>query len=146
MPIEAYYQKLDALECPIMVGQDLPMIKRQEKIDFAALFAHFGLPGSGVYFLGSPSLMLVYALWQHDNGQTVDEIQSWGIDTSDPQHGQQRSSWAWWLCEAHHRKIKIVGSALDFFREYEKDDGLRGLRELTEKQLVERKQKDRSEQ
>jgi hypothetical protein len=96
-------------------------------VDWTAVFAHhIGGQGSN-YFLGSPSLMLALALWEHDRGATIGQIDSWGIDTSDPQHGQQRQSWAFWIGQAMQRGIRFSGTATEFFAEPEKDDGLRGL-------------------
>ena len=129
LPIESYYNKLEQLECPIYVGECIP-VSRTVKYPFEQVFAHF----KTVYFLGSPSLMLALALWEHDSGNTIYELRSWGIDTNDPQHGQQRASWAFWIGKALDRGIKVTGSALDFMNEYEKDAGLRGLREHIRRQ------------
>ena len=120
-----YFHDLDALDCPVYVGQPIPVVRKQVTYDFVKVFRHFGCN----YFLGSPSLMLALAIYEHDHGQPVSEIRSWGIDTSDPQHGQQRASWSWWVSKADERGIDFTGTALAFMAEYEKDDGLRGLRE-----------------
>jgi len=132
-----YFADLDNLGCPVWVGQPLPLIQRQERYDFLAVCQHFHTN----YFLGSPSLMLMLAIYEHDHGQPVQEIRSWGIDTSDPQHGQQRASWAWWMRSAHDRGIGLQGTSTAFMAEYEQDDGLRGLRERIGNQMK-RQQED----
>jgi len=120
-----HFHRLNTLECPIYVTEPLPLIRKQVDYCPVKVMRHHGTN----YFLGSPSLMLAQALYEHDNGDEIEEIRSWGIDTSDPSHSQQRQSWAFWLSKVQERGIKISGSAEGFFTEYEKDDGLRGLRE-----------------
>jgi hypothetical protein len=133
--VNAYFDILDRLGCPVWVGQPLPMIHNQKQYPFVDVCEHF----KSNYFLGSPSLMLMLALYEHDNGEPVEYIQSWGIDTSDPQHGQQRASWAWWLAFAQQRGIDIGGTANAFQAEYERDDGLRGLREQIGDEIAKRR-------
>ena len=120
-----HFQELNALGCPVYVTEPIPLVLNQCRVNWVDVIRHH----SCNYFLGSPSLMLMLALYEHDNGQEIEEIRSWGIDTSDPSHGQQRASWAFWIAQAKARGIEITGTALDFFTEYENDDGLRGLRE-----------------
>jgi hypothetical protein len=93
------------------------------------VFAHHVARGASNYFLGSPSLMLALALYEHDSGQPIRQIDSWGIDTSDPQHGQQRQSWSYWLAQAHARGIETGGTSCGYMAEPERDAGLAGLRE-----------------
>ena len=127
-----HWHALNALGCPVYTMQPLPMIERQ--VRYPALDV-FGMVRAPVYFLGSPSLMLALAVWEHRQGQAVDYIQSYGIDTADPDHGQQRASWAWWTSQAAAAGIEMGGTMLDFQREHEKDQGLHGLREIIQEQL-----------
>ena len=120
-----HFRTLDSLNCDIYTTEVLPIIKKQKNFDILSYSRHFNTN----YFLGSPSLMLMQALYEHDKGNKIEYIQSWGIDTNDPQHGQQRHSWAFWLRGFLERGIDIGGTATNFFAEYENDDGLRGLRE-----------------
>jgi hypothetical protein len=138
LPIAEYYKRLNALKCEVMTGEPHKEIVNQSEYPFVKVFEHFKLPAGGVYFLGSPSLMLALALYEHDNGKTIDELISFGIDTNDRAHGQQRASWMFWLSQYIARGIKIGGTALECFNEWENDDGLRGLREHIERQIKER--------
>jgi hypothetical protein len=121
-----HFRELNKLGCPIYVSNTLPIIENQIRVNHVQNCLQL----NSNYFLGSPSLMLMQALVEHDKGDTIDKICSWGIDTSDPAHGQQRSSWAYWISAARHRGITIGGTAMDFMAEFENDQGLRGLREL----------------
>jgi hypothetical protein len=125
-----HFEALHALGCQVVVQQPLPVVRNQLIVDLMSVFRHFKTN----YFLGSPSLMLAIALWEHDCGDTIDAIQSFGIDTSDPQHGQQRASWAFWISKAIDRDIRIGihpdSTTTNFMAELERDDGLRGLREF----------------
>jgi hypothetical protein len=86
--------------------------------------------GACNYFLGSPALMLCYALHEHVTGtRKLKAIRSYGIDQRDPSHAQQRAAWAFWLGVAHHMGIEFEGTAFDFSSEPEKDAGLVGRRE-----------------
>lgn len=125
-----HFAALDALGCEVVTTQPIPLCLRQTRLDVVEMCRAL----KSNYFLGSPSLMLMHALWDHDldraaGGPGVAYIQSYGIDTNDERHTQQRHSWAYWLRAAQERGIDIGGTALDFFGEYERDDGLRGLRE-----------------
>lgn len=133
-PID-HFSTLHNLGCKVVSGQHLPVIQNQEQIDWLEVFSHFGMP---VYFLGSPSVMLALALYEHDNGQTIEYIQSYGIDTKDPSHMQQRSSWAFWICRAIDRGIKIGGTALDFMQEPDNDVGLAGIKDMITAELLKR--------
>lgn len=128
-----HFANLERLGCEVITGQHLPLIQKQTRIDWEAVFKHFGRP---VYFLGSPSIMLALALYEHDSGATVRQIDSWGIDTSDPSHAQQRASWAYWIARAMERGIQLGGTSTVFMREHENDAGLQGIRELIEERLA----------
>jgi len=123
-----HWRELDLLACDVWTMETLPIVARQHRLPAAEIAAHFGAARGVWYNLGSPSLMLAHAIYEHDTGQTVDEIRSWGIDTEDESHRQQRSSWAWWTSKADDRGIKLTGSALAYHDEYENDEGLRGFR------------------
>ena len=127
-----HWHALNALGCPVYTMQPMPMVERQVRYPALDVFGQVAAP---VYFLGSPSLMLALAVWEHRQGQTVDYIQSYGIDTSDPDHGQQRASWAWWTSQAAAAGIAMGGTMLDYQHEHEKDAGLQGLREIIQEQL-----------
>jgi hypothetical protein len=73
--------------------------------------------------------MLALALYEHDTGATGAQVDSWGMDTSDPQHAQQRASWAYWMAQTHARGIETGGTSTAFAAERERDGGLVGLRE-----------------
>ena len=128
-----YFYDLDALACPVYVSQYIPLVKKQTPYPYVEVFRHFGV--ESCYWLGSPSLMLALAIYEHDTDGEISEIRSWGIDTGDDRHKQQRASWAWWLSKAQDRGIKITGSALDFHSEHDNDAGLSGLREIVRERL-----------
>lgn len=143
-----HWGNLEALGCPIVTGQRMPFVTRQELVDWTALGAHFHAQLFGrlavtgdtethrlaLYSMGSPSLMVALALYEHDTGKPVEYIQSWGIDTSDPQHLGQRAAWSFWISQALSRGIEIGGTAAAYMFAHEEDAGLQGLRELiTEK-------------
>ena len=73
--------------------------------------------------------MLMLALYEHDNGDQLDEIRSWGIDTLDQQHMIQRAAWSYWLRAAKERGIGFSGTCENFMALAETDGGLIGLRE-----------------
>ena len=133
-----HFVHLASLGVPVYTSEHLPAIMDQHQIDWVRVFTDLCGMDSGTetdpltaknYFLGSPSLMLALALWEHDRGDTIEYIQSYGIDTSDPQHKQQRQSWAFWCGQTMARGIKTGGTMCDFMAEPEMDGGLAGLRE-----------------
>jgi len=132
--VKCHFSALACLNCDVWRTEPLPLVKSQKCFDHVKLCEHFGTN----YSLGSPSLMLMLALYEHDTGEEVSEIRSWGIDTSDPSHSQQRSSWAFWISKAMDRGIKMTGTATKFFSEFENDEGLRGLREITGNKIIEK--------
>lgn len=139
-----HWGRLESLGCEIVVGQRIPYVTRQTVVDWTAIGRHFhGLLFGRVcaegdtaqqrlalYSMGSPSTMLAIALYEHDNGNPIEYLQSWGIDTSDPQHVGQRAAWSFWLSQALSRGIEIGGTAAAYMFAFEDDAGLRGLREL----------------
>jgi len=139
-----HFDALNKLGCQVFCSEPLPEVKKQHVIDWSVVFAALQEPGDGKfganYFLGSPSLMVALACWEHDNGQDVAEIRTWGIDTSDPSHAQQRQSWSYWCAQAHARGIEMTGTALVFMTEPENDAGLIGLREMIGDQIEKKRQ------
>ena len=139
-----HFDALNKLGCQVFCSEPLPEVKKQHVIDWSVVFAALQEPGDGKfganYFLGSPSLMVALACWEHDNGQEVAEIRTWGIDTSDPSHAQQRQSWSYWCAQAHARGIEMTGTALVFMTEPENDAGLIGLREMIGDQIEKKRQ------
>jgi hypothetical protein len=132
--VPCHFERLEALPCPIYVTEPIPKVRNQHIVPWVKIFSHFtgspSAPGTAAnYALGSPSYMLALALYEHDQGDTISYIQSYGIDTSDERHKQQRQSWAYWVSQAHVRGIELGGTMTDFFTECEMDEGLRGLRE-----------------
>jgi hypothetical protein len=71
--------------------------------------------------------MLMHALWEHDNGRTIGEVRTWGIDQLDPSHAQQRAAWAWWTGQAAMRGIELTGTSLAYQDEQDHDKGLQWL-------------------
>jgi len=133
-----HFEHLAKLGVTVYTTERLPAIKNQVQIDLVRVFTDLCGTDHGTdtdaimaqnYFLGSPSLILATALWEHDNGDTIEYIQSYGIDTSDERHKQQRQSWAFWCGQAMARGIKLGGTMCDFMLEPEMDAGLQGLRE-----------------
>jgi hypothetical protein len=69
-----------------------------------------------------------FVVYEHDKGQTIEYIQSYGIDMQDPQHAPQLGPWLFWVSQAHARGIKLGGTMLDRMNEPESDAGTRPLR------------------
>ncbi len=132
-----HWETLAKTGCKVYTGQHIPVVQNQEQIDWDALWRHHYdkifkyVTGNEIntYFLGSPSIILAHALYEHDQGDTIDFIQSLGIDTGDERHKQQRQSWSFWVSQALSRGIEMGGTSCSYMLEYENDDGLRGLRE-----------------
>jgi hypothetical protein len=125
-----HWESLDALGCPVYCIQHLPLIRNQVDYDPIAVCRH----QKSNYVLGSPSLILMRAIYEHDldkaaGGPGIAEIRSFGIDTADDRHAQQRQSWSYWCRAAMERRIVMGGTALNFMAEYDNDEGIRGLRE-----------------
>ena len=86
--VQCHFSELERLGCEVWRTQSLPIVQNQVDFDIVKYCRHF----TTNYFLGSPSLMVMVALYEHDMGDKLSEIRSWGIDTSDPSHSQQRQS------------------------------------------------------
>ncbi len=144
-----HWASLESLGCTIYTGQHLPYLTRQVLVDWTAFGAYWrerlfgkvqavsetGTNSIAAYFMGSPSTMLALALMEHDKGQEIDYIQSWGIDTTDTQHVCQRAAWSFWISQALGRGISIGGTAAAYMFDHEIDEGLQGLRELITQQV-----------
>lgn len=138
-----HWEKLAQIGCTVYTGQHIPLVQNQYQMDWDKLWKHWHeklfrhASGSAVntYFLGSPSIMLAHALYEHDQGDTIEYIQSLGIDTADDRHKQQRQSWSFWVGQALARGIEVGGTACGYMLEHENDEGLRGLREIITAQI-----------
>jgi len=115
-----HFVELDKLGCPVVVCQALPVVRQQTNYPVDAVRAKFG---GGLYFDGTPSLILAAALAEPG----VTRIDTYGIDTLDDQHTCQRASWAWWCSKADSLGIELGGTALDWRKLPSKDYALRGL-------------------
>lgn len=124
--VECHFHELHMLECPVYVTVELPVISRQVIYDGLKICRHL----DSNFFLGTPSLMLMLMLYEHDKGRPVEYVQSYGIDTADGRHAQQRVSWAYWIHEVTNRGIDVGGTMADFMREPENDKGLEGYRQM----------------
>lgn len=131
--IKCHFSELHMLECPVYVTVELPVIARQVIYDPLKICRHHGTN----FFLGTPSLMVMLMLYEHDNGRPVEHVQSYGIDTQDGRHAQQRVSWAYWLHEITNRGITVGGTMADFMLEKENDAGLEGLRAFVGREMKE---------
>jgi hypothetical protein len=130
--IPNHFAALDQLGCNIHVTQILPLIRVQKMHETLKYCRHFDTN----YWLGSPSMMLMELLYEHDHGNPVDTICAWGIDTIDETHLQQRASWSWWVAMAHARGIKFHGSIEAYQHIEETDEGLKGFRGLIGKEML----------
>lgn len=119
-----HFAMLDQQGCPVYAAGRLPVVENQQVYPFAEVIAHFGPTAE---YKGSPSWMIALALYEHDHGQKVEEILSYGIDQLDQQHASQRAAWAQWIVRAEQRGIRIGGTAANFRTEPETDAGLVGL-------------------
>lgn len=146
-----HWGALDSLQCQVYCGHPLPFVKRQTLIDWEAfgdhwhnrlfhnvtIYGDFGPQKLAAYFRGSPSTILALALMEHDQGDRIEYMQSWGIDTGDPQHKCQRAAWSFWISQALARGIEIGGTMAAYMFDVENDDGLKGLQDMiTEKTLA----------
>lgn len=127
-----HFAMLDQQGCPVYCAGRLPLVENQVIYPFKEVLEHFG---PSAEFKGSPSWMIALALYEHDNGQKVDELRSYGIDQLDATHVCQRAAWAQWIVRAEQRGIRIGGTAANFRNEPEQDAGLVGLAEYYRNEL-----------
>ena len=126
-----HFDALRNLGCEVWTGGVLPLIPqdRQHVVPFEDMARHFKTR----FFLGSPSLMLAHALYEHVKGTVpLAEVRTWGIDTLDSQHQQQRVSWAWWCSKAASLGVALTGSALNWQGMKDNDGGLEWLHAMLE--------------
>ena len=123
-----YFKELNALAVPVYRSHPLPVIERQEHFPELDMANHFG---GAVFWDGTPSRMLAHAVYEHDKGNEVEFIQSYGIDMLDPQHAPQVAAWSFWVGAAMSRGIEIGGTALARLMGPESDEGTRPLRVKT---------------
>ena len=125
-PID-HFKTLANLQCPVYITERLPLIQEQTEYPFATVFDAFG---TDIEVKGSPSWMLALALAEHMNGNTIARINSYGIDTNDARHANQRPSWSQWVLRAEMMGIELGGTATEFRKEQDPDAGLTGLLEF----------------
>ena len=129
-----YFRELDKLGIPVYVTDVLPICKNQMPFPELDMACHFGMN----YWDGTPTRMFAHALYEHDQGQEIELIQSFGIDMLDPGHAGQLPYWAHWIARASDRRIRMGGTALDRLNIPETDDGTRVLRPRIGAQMNER--------
>jgi len=132
-----HFKELADLRCEVCVSEPLPLVPNQTVINWGEVFDKLGTN----YFLGSPSMMLAHALYEHSEGAEIDQIITYGIDTNDGRHAQQRHSWAYWLAHCGNAGIIFGGTACAFMEESDNDIGLQGMREKTGRYMVESDQR-----
>ena len=132
--VACHFSRLNELGCPVYRMETLPVIADQREYPILDVCRRLNKDN---FFLGSPSLMLMLMLWEHDSGATVEYVQSYGIDTNDGRHAQQRVSWAYWLHSVTDRGIDVGGTMAAFMATPENDGGLAGLREIVGRKLSE---------
>ena len=144
-----HYRQLDKLGCPVYAGQPLPFVEKQVVIDWKAFAEHWhkrifhNVAASfdlctkrlAAFFRGSPSIMFAVALMEHDQGDRIEYMQSWGIDTRDPSHVCQRASWSFWVSQALARGIEIGGTMCNYMFDVENDLGLAGLQDYVSNKI-----------
>ena len=114
-----HFTRLDLLGCPVLMQAPVPAVRLSRRYPLDDICRTFGTN----YFLGSPSFMLALAIYEG-----VNDIRVYGIDTSDPQHAQQRQSWTYWLRVGQELGVRFSG-AHPWLGEVERDEGLAGYRE-----------------
>lgn len=129
---ECHFTSMDKLGVPVYCTEPLPIVRSQVHYDLEAIMRHHGVN----YFLGSPSLMLALAIYEHDNGRQIDEIRVWGIDMADEEHKCQKTSWSFWISRVLQRGILVSGCGLDYMAEVDNDKGLTGMKEALHKKLL----------
>lgn len=127
-----HFATMSNLDCPVYVSETLPLVPDQVQMPHLDILRQFG---ASVEIKGSPSWMLALALLEHAHGEHIEFIQSYGIDTSDTSHANQRPSWAQWTLRSELAGIELGGTMLNFRTDPDPDEGLTGLLELKRKQL-----------
>lgn len=107
----------------VYVTNCLPVLPRQAAYPWREVFARL----KSRYFLGTPSLMLAHAIYEHETWRPIQEIRTYGFDHADGAHAQQRHAWAYWVRAAEERGIKFSGTATEFEDEADNDAGLVAL-------------------
>jgi hypothetical protein len=125
--VKCHFAMLDSLGCPIHVMEPLPIIKRQVCFPLLDICRHLNRDN---YFLGTPSMLLMWLLYEHDTkyGAEVEYFQSYGIDQRDGRHAQQRAAWAYWLHILTERGINLGGTSAAFMAERDNDEPYNELR------------------
>jgi len=110
---------LNTRGCPVYMRDRTPRVARSRAYPFRQVFEFFG----SNYFLGSPSLLLMLALYEG-----VTHIRSWGIDMTDELHWRQRTSWVYWWSTARTMGVEPSGTALAFMSEQDTEKGLQQMK------------------
>jgi hypothetical protein len=110
---------------PVFVNEPLPLLGNQIRFPLEEILETF--PGALAH--GSPSWMLAHALWEHMNGDKIDKITTWGIDTRDVSHQYQRVSWEGWCSRADMLGIELAGTSIAHRFDPDQDVGLAGILE-----------------
>jgi hypothetical protein len=119
-----HFAHLEACGCDVVTTQPIPVVRRQVDLPVIDVLRAFG---RNVEIKGTPSWMLAHALLEHAQGNTIEYIQSFGIDTRDPSHATQRPSWAQWCVRAEAMGVQLGGTMTAFREEPDLDEGLHGL-------------------
>lgn len=122
--LPTYCREIDALSVPVYRSEILPAIRNQAAFPELEMANHFGCN----FWDGTPTRMFAHAIYEHDSGQTVEEIRSYGIDMQDTQHAPQLPVWCFWVAQALARGITLTGTALDRLSGPESDAGTAALR------------------
>lgn len=134
-----HFATLQQLGCPVFTVDRLPVIPDQRPLPYVDIVKAFG---EQVEIKGTPSWMLAHALLEHAQGNKIEYIQSYGIDTEDERHKGQRPSWAQWCVTAEALGIKLGGTMTAFRNVPEDDEGLDGLLDLTKNIIKQEKDQD----
>lgn len=133
--VTCHFSALHALGCPIRVMEPLPIIANQVRHPLLDVCRHLD---NDNYFLGTPSMMLMWLLYEHDTkaGGEIEYLQSYGIDQRDGRHAQQRAAWAYWLHTITDRGINLGGTSAAFMAERDNDEPYNELRETIGRALA----------
>jgi hypothetical protein len=127
-----YCRDINALGVPVYRTEPLPAVRDQHQFPELDMAVHFG----GNVWDGTPSRMFAHAIYEHDKGEPVEYIQSYGIDMKDPGHAPQQPYWAYWIAQARTRGIELGGTLGGIFSGPESDEGTRAIRDHINKALM----------
>ena len=134
-----YCRMIDALDVPVYRSEILPSVRNQIEFPELEMCVNFGCN----FWDGTPTRMFAHAIFEHDKGDTIEEIQSYGIDMQDDQHAAQLPAWMFWLGQAQSRGIKTGGTARARMDGAESDEGTAALRGRIAEQMAQRKEQEK---